>query len=474
MRLYEKLRLFFSQTVQLRFIKLHLGTLALGLCLCLLGILMPAFLKEGDLGIYITLRVALSNQDTTELLHTAVLLLILNSLRSAPHYLGILLLMESGNSERHHWGLFLLKYLCAFFLLLGVYQLVYEIYGIRYVVEPPALIVLLCMSALNRFPIGGYSKALLFLLFTLSIQSLDIMPGLTAWGFGRGEISMDIKQAAAILGCEPILLGFCLMTSLIFAITMLMTVLLLLDKRQMRLALEKEARIELQLMDTRLKAASMRDTFEIQSLVHDLKSPLTAIQGLASLSSAISQDQTLANYQHRICDAVDRMSYMISEILYEDCRQCIRVDELLEKVRSQYSAHEGAKLLKYENYAGQRCVCVNVVRMIRVVINLLENAARAVEGDGEIRLWSQMRGSWVVLCVWDNGRGIRRENLEHIWDIGFSKEGSTGLGLSFVRQTVQKHGGEVHIFSEAGEYTQVELLLPEANENGEENTDHRR
>ena len=73
--------------------------------------------------------------------------------------------------------------------------------------------------------------------------------------------------------CEPILLGFCLMTSLIFAITMLMTVLLILDKRQMRRAMEKEARIELQLMDARLKAVSMRDTFEMRSLVHDLKSP---------------------------------------------------------------------------------------------------------------------------------------------------------------------------------------------------------
>lgn len=469
---YGRLRSFFSHTVQLRFIRLHVGKLMLGFCLCLLGILMPAFLKEGDLGIYITLRNALVDADAMRLLHAAVLLLLLNSLRSAPHYLGILLLMESVRTERHQWGFFFFKYLLAFFLLLGVYQLVYDIYGIRYVVEPPALIVLLRMGALNRVPVGGSSKTLLLLLFMLSIQSLDIMPGLTEWGFGRGEISIDIKQAAIILNCEPILLGFCLMTSLIFAITMLMTVLLILDKRKMRLALEKESRIELQLMDTRLKAVSMRDTFEIQSLVHDLKSPLTAIQGLASLSSAICENETVANYQSRISDAADRMSYMISEILYEDCRKRIRVSELLERVRSQYSVHEGAKLLKYENYAGDRYICVNVVRMIRVVINLLANASRAIGNDGEIRLWSESREPFVALCVWDNGRGIRRENLEHIWDIGFSREGSTGLGLSFVRQTVQKHGGEVRIFSEAGEYTRVELLLPEAMESGEKNTDY--
>ena len=472
MRAGGKIKSFFSRTIHTRFIELHMGMLTLGMLLCVLGILMPAFLTEGDMGIYTTLRRALAEDNPTQLLYAAVLLLILNSLRSAPHYLGLLLLMESWKTERHRWGFFILKYLVAFFLLLAVYQLVYEIYGIRYVVEFPALVVLLCMSALNRFPVRGYSKALLFLLFMLSIQSMDVMPGLTDWGFGRGEISIDIKQAAVIMECEPILLGFCLMTSLIFAITMLMTVLLILDKRQMRLAMEKEARIELQLMDARLKAVSMRDTFEIQSLVHDLKSPLTAIQGLASLSSAISEDKTLVEYQRRISSAADRMSYMISEILYEDCRQRIRVGELLERVRSQYSAHDGAALLKYENYAGDRYVCVNVVRMIRVVINLLENAARAVGSNGKIRLWSESRVSYVAICVWDNGRGIRRENLEHIWDIGFSGEGSTGLGLSFVRQTVQKHGGNVRIFSEAGEFTQVELLLPEAKPNGKEDTDH--
>ena len=142
MRAGEKIKSFFSRTIHTRFIELHMGMLTLGMLLCVLGILMPAFLTEGDMGIYTTLRGALAEDNPTQLLYAAVLLLILNSLRSAPHYLGLLLLMESWKTERHRWGFFFLKYLVAFFLLLAVYQLVYEIYGIRYVVEFPALVVL--------------------------------------------------------------------------------------------------------------------------------------------------------------------------------------------------------------------------------------------------------------------------------------------------------------------------------------------
>lgn len=472
MRAYEKLRSLFSRTIHLRALTVRLDEFLLGLSLCVLGMVLPAFLTETRFGIYDMLRNALSGLSESGVLSAAMSLLLLNSLRSTPHYLGLLFIMESIRAGRLRWGLFILKYTLAFFLLLGDYQLIYQLYGIRFVVELPALVVLLCMSALNRFPIRGYSKALLFVLFMLSIQSLDIMPALTDWGFGHGEIAMDIKMATIVLDCEPLITAFGLLVSMVFAITLLMTVLLILDKQQMRRAMEKEARVELQLMDARIKAIGMRDTFEIQSLVHDLKSPLTAIQGLASLSSAISGDARVQEYQGRISSAADRMSYMISEILYADRRQRIRVNELLEKVRSQFSAQEGAALVRYEDFAGERYVCVNVVRMIRVVINVLSNAVRAVDSKGEIHLWTESRVSYVAICVWDNGRGIAREDLEHIWDIGFSGEGSSGLGLSFVRQTVQKHGGDVRIFSEAGEYTQVELLLPEVKPNGKEDTDH--
>lgn len=449
------------------------GGLLLGFLLIALGLCMPALLTEGDLGIYAALRAALNGHDHLELLRAAVLLLALNCLRSAPHYVGLLMLMEACTIKKGGADLVVFKYVLAFFLLVGLYRLIDVFYGIQYVVEFPALIVLLCMSALNRFPVNGLSKATLIVLFVLTIQSMDVMPGLTAWGFGRGEISMDIKTSAMILGCESLLRGFCVMIFLMFAMPTLTTGLLIREKRQMRLAIEKEERMMVQLLDTRIKALEMRDTFEMQSLVHDLKSPLTAIQGLASLSQAVSTDPRLAEYLRRISGASERMSNMISEILYEDYRQPMRVGELIEQARAQFSVDDAAQLLACADAAAERVIQVNAVRMVRAIINVLDNAARAVGGDGEIRLWTEVRKPCVAVCVRDNGKGIRSESLKHIWDMGFSDEYSTGLGLSFVRQTLKRHGGEVRIFSEEGKFTQVELLIPEAKGDGQENSHHR-
>ena len=75
---------------------------------CVGGILMPALLTEGDMGIYTTLRGALAEDNPTQLLYAAVLLLILNSLRSAPAYRAKVL-MESWKTERHQVGGFSFK-----------------------------------------------------------------------------------------------------------------------------------------------------------------------------------------------------------------------------------------------------------------------------------------------------------------------------------------------------------------------------
>ena len=103
MRAGGKIKSFFSRTIHTRFIELHMGMLTLGMLLCVLGILMPAFLTEGDMGIYTTLRGALAEDNPTQLLYAAVLLLILNSLRSAPHYLGSVSYTHLDVYKRQAW-----------------------------------------------------------------------------------------------------------------------------------------------------------------------------------------------------------------------------------------------------------------------------------------------------------------------------------------------------------------------------------
>lgn len=97
--------------------------------------------------------------------------------------------------------------------------------------------------------------------------------------------------------------------------------------------------------------------------------------------------------------------------------------------------------------------------------NLLVNAAK-YSGTGErieVRGWEE-DGS-VLLEVADSGRGIRAEELPHVWDELWRSPDArgvegTGLGLSLVRVVAERHGGEASIRSEPGRGTSVRLRIP--------------
>jgi len=108
-------------------------------------------------------------------------------------------------------------------------------------------------------------------------------------------------------------------------------------------------------------------------------------------------------------------------------------------------------------------VSVDRDQMKQVLINLVRNASEAMDGDGEHRIEVRVVGSddAVLLSVKDNGRGMAREDMEHIFEPFFStKEGGTGLGLSLTRHVVDEHGGRIECFSGPGEGTTFVITLP--------------
>ena len=81
--------------------------------------------------------------------------------------------------------------------------------------------------------------------------------------------------------------------------------------------------------------------------------------------------------------------------------------------------------------------------------------------EGHIELRVSAEGEQIRFEVTDNGKGIAREDLDRIWDLGYSGRGSTGLGLAFTRQVVENHGGSVEVSSELNRGTTAVILLPQ-------------
>jgi len=105
----------------------------------------------------------------------------------------------------------------------------------------------------------------------------------------------------------------------------------------------------------------------------------------------------------------------------------------------------------------------------RVLINLLDNAVTAVDGNGEVRLgtgYDRDRGV-VVLEVADNGRGLAPEIKNRIFEPYFStKENGTGLGLTIVSQIIEDHRGYIRAAANEPRGTRFTIELPVLEEMG--------
>jgi signal transduction histidine kinase len=100
----------------------------------------------------------------------------------------------------------------------------------------------------------------------------------------------------------------------------------------------------------------------------------------------------------------------------------------------------------------------------QVLLNLLNNAAQAIEHDhGRITLRTQAMGERVLVMVEDNGKGIEQKHLERIFDPFFTTKEigkGTGLGLSIAHQIVTQHHGLLRVVSRPGIGTRFLLALP--------------
>jgi len=100
----------------------------------------------------------------------------------------------------------------------------------------------------------------------------------------------------------------------------------------------------------------------------------------------------------------------------------------------------------------------------QVFLNLLVNAAQAIEGEGRVRVRTRRQGDEVCISVSDTGRGISREAQKSVFDEGFTTKPAgigTGLGLAISREiVVEKHGGRIDFESEPGVGTTFHIHIP--------------
>ncbi len=117
-------------------------------------------------------------------------------------------------------------------------------------------------------------------------------------------------------------------------------------------------------------------------------------------------------------------------------------------------------------------VSVDIQQMNHVFMNIILNAAQAMEGHGELSLKTtrSLDGEHIVIQISDTGPGMPEDVLNHIFEPFYTtkEEGKgTGLGLSLVYGIIEDHGGRIKVESKSGKGATFIITIPVTTDNGE-------
>ena len=147
-----------------------------------------------------------------------------------------------------------------------------------------------------------------------------------------------------------------------------------------------------------------------------------------------------------------------SEIKPIDLNESI---EATVRLLSRY--YKSGRISLWRDYGELPLVNCYAAQLNQVWMNLLVNAAQAIEENGTVKIQTISNGKTVSVSVTDSGKGISPENLKKIFDPFFTTKPigeGTGLGLSISHGIVEKHGGSIAVDNIPGEGTTFTITLP--------------
>lgn len=236
-----------------------------------------------------------------------------------------------------------------------------------------------------------------------------------------------------------------------------------------------------------LKAADRRKDEFLATLSHELRNPLAPILNAAQLldDSEKSPGRGLGEAQRSRALAVIQRQVLHMARLVDDLLDVSRITSgkiTLQRAPVGLSQVVARALETCGPLLGERAVVVGVVahdgelvvdgdltRLVQVVANLVNNAAKFTSPGGHIDIESRREAGHAVLVVRDTGIGIAEDMLPRVFDLftqvsrgsGGTTGGGLGVGLAIVRQLVQMHGGEVTAHSEGpGRGSELVVRLP--------------
>ena len=223
----------------------------------------------------------------------------------------------------------------------------------------------------------------------------------------------------------------------------------------------------------------LKDDF-VLTASHELRSPLTSVQGFAELLMLERESLTpkQAETVEVILDNCRHLVRLLNDLLdlarSDAGRLAIRpqptevaplIEDVVRTMRAQTEA--ASQTLGEDVPPGLPTINVEPARIRQILVNLITNAHEYSPEGASIEVSARVVGAEVEIAVSDNGPGIPADQVERIFerftrgDAGLTQRvGGTGLGLAISKSLVEAHGGEIAVESTPGVGSIFRIHLP--------------
>lgn len=245
-----------------------------------------------------------------------------------------------------------------------------------------------------------------------------------------------------------------------------------LKEAQIKLAMEAKKKEET--MEENVRRRYDDISWMKSMMTHNVRMPLSIIDGYGQLlrRGMIRDEKQKKECLDKICGNIDYLKHIVALVLdsdqapiqYEfreiDLIACIRevcayVESATRRANIRIVLNTSQETLKAE---------ADYIQIMRIFYNMFENSFKYLSPQGSIVITIDRINEDEVLLVYkDNGSGMAKEETKHIFEERFqgsnSRKGS-GMGMSFVKEVVETHGGQIGVQSDIGKGMGIYIRLP--------------
>lgn len=234
----------------------------------------------------------------------------------------------------------------------------------------------------------------------------------------------------------------------------------------------------------------MERTLKIQDEIyanvsHELKTPLSVIFSANQMMDIYMKEFSYEQYKEKILDynnIIKQNCYRLTKIInnivdmsknntgnFKLNASNENIVDVVENIVNSVAVFVKSKNLKiiFDTDVEEKIIACDTYQIERVMLNLISNAIKFSNANGEIRVNIVDKGTKVEIIVKDEGVGIEAKHLTHIFQryyqvdksLNRNAEGS-GIGLSLVKLIVEKHGGKIYAKSKVNEGSTFIIELP--------------